>query len=75
MMFILSTGLPKEKLILSIPTYGLSFVLQNENKYFIGDQIAEQGSPGRITDRTGLLALTEVRRIFISMLCQTTVFI
>jgi spore germination protein YaaH len=59
-MFILSAGVPKEKLILSIPTYGLSFVLNNENKYSIGDKITEQGSPGRISNRAGLLASEEV---------------
>lgn len=59
-MFILSAGVPKEKLILGIPTYGLSFVLNNENKYSIGDKITEQGSPGRISDRSGFLASEEV---------------
>jgi len=69
-MFILSAGVPKEKLIMSIPTYGLSFVLDDENKYEIGDQISAPGLPGPITHTTGILASYEVknwkflRRIF-----------
>jgi hypothetical protein len=60
-MFILSAGVPKEKLIMSIPTYGLSFVLDDENKYQIGDQISTPGLPGSITHTTGILASYEVK--------------
>jgi len=59
-MFILQTGVPKDKLIMSIPTYGLSFLLEDENKYQIGDKIAEQGFPGRITHTIGVLASYEI---------------
>jgi hypothetical protein len=59
-MFILSAGVPKEKLVFSIPTYGLSFILENEDKYHIGDKISAQGLPGRITNITGMLASYEV---------------
>lgn len=74
-MFILSAGVPKEKLILGIPTYGLSFVLNNENKYSIGDKITEQGSPGRMSDRSGFLATEEVNEVrsvpFTSVHCSS----
>lgn len=62
-MFILSSGVPKDKLILSVPTYGLSFVLENENKYQIGEKISAQGFPGRQTHTIGMLASYEVRKI------------
>jgi hypothetical protein len=60
-MFILASGVPKDKLIMSIPTYGLSFLLEDENKYQIGDQISAQDLPGPITHTTGMLASYEVK--------------
>ncbi|CAF1311435.1 unnamed protein product [Adineta steineri] len=58
--FILSSDVPKEKLIMGIPTYGLSFLLENENKYSIGDNILASGLPGRITHIPGILASYEI---------------
>ena len=46
---------------MSIPTYGLTFLLENENQYQLGDQILAQGFPGRITHTIGMLASYEVR--------------
>ncbi len=60
-MFILSSGVPKNKLILSIPTYGLSFLLEDENKYQIGNEILAEGFPGRMTHTIGMLASYEVK--------------
>jgi hypothetical protein len=45
---------------MSIPTYGLSFLLEDENKYQIGDKISTQGLPGRITHTKGMLASYEI---------------
>ncbi|CAF3871503.1 unnamed protein product, partial [Adineta steineri] len=58
--FILSSDVPKEKLIMGIPTYGLSFLLENENKYSIGDNILASGLPGRMTHIPGILASYEI---------------
>jgi hypothetical protein len=46
---------------MSIPTYGLSFLLENENKYAIGDKILAPGISGPITHTTGMLASYEVK--------------
>ncbi len=46
---------------MSVPTYGLSFVLDVENKKQIGDHILAQGFPGRITCTTGILSPYEVK--------------
>ena len=63
LLFSFSTGVPKEKLVMSIPTYGLTFVLQDENKYQVGDKIIAQGFPGRLTHTIGMLSSYEVRSI------------
>ena len=57
---MISLGVPKEKLILSIATYGLSFLLENQVKYQIGSKILGQGFPGSFTNRKGILAAYEV---------------
>ncbi|CAF4628676.1 unnamed protein product, partial [Rotaria sp. Silwood2] len=56
----LSYGISKDKLIMSIPTYGLSFLLENNINYNINDRILGQGFPGRITHRKGILAAYEI---------------
>jgi hypothetical protein len=66
-MFILEVGVPKDKLIMSIPTYGLSLVLEDENKYQIGDKISGLGAPGRITNTQGILASYEVKFQFTNL--------
>ena len=53
--------MPKEKLVLGIPTFGLSFIMEDENKYQLGDSILAQGYPGRQTRTVGMLASYEVR--------------
>jgi hypothetical protein len=53
--------MPKEKLVLSIPTFGLSFILEDAQKYQLGDAILAQGYPGRQTRTVGMLASYEVR--------------
>jgi spore germination protein YaaH len=60
LLFTISTGVPSEKLVLGIATYGLSFLLENEDHYLIGDKISGQGLPGHITNTTGILASYEV---------------
>jgi len=45
---------------MSIPTYGLSFLLEDENKYQIGDSVLSLGFPGPITHTMGILASYEV---------------
>ncbi|CAF4935194.1 unnamed protein product [Rotaria sp. Silwood1] len=57
---ILSYGISKDKLIMSIPTYGLSFILEDNNKYNINDRLLGQGFPGRITHKKGILAAYEI---------------
>ena len=57
--------MPKEKIIPGIPTFGLSFQLENENRYQIGNKITAPGFPGRVTDRAGLLSAYEVYQIFL----------
>ncbi|CAF3892236.1 unnamed protein product, partial [Rotaria sp. Silwood1] len=58
--FVLSTGLPKEKLIMSIPTYGLAFKLEDENKYQIGDHIAKKDFSDRIIHKVGILSYHKI---------------
>lgn len=53
-------NVPKEKIIMSIPTYGLSYILEDGNKYQIGDKISAPGLPGPITNTPGILASYEV---------------
>lgn len=59
-MFLLSSGIPKEKLILSIPTYGLTYTLDNPDQYRIGDLIASKGLPGPDTQTPGIISTFEV---------------
>jgi hypothetical protein len=61
LLFVLSMGVPREKLIVSIPTYGLSFALEDQKKYRIGDAIVGLGQPGRQTRTSGMLAAYEVK--------------
>jgi hypothetical protein len=74
LIFTLSAGVPKEKLILSIPTYGLSFLLENEDKYQIGDKISAQGLPGRVTNTTGILASYEVNHFHLTIFRKKDIF-
>jgi hypothetical protein len=52
---------------MSIPTYGLSYLLEDENKYQIGDKISGLGAPGRITNTQGILASYEVKFQFTNL--------
>lgn len=61
LMFLLSAGVPKDKLILSIPTFGLTYTLESPEQYRIGDMIASKGLPGPSTQTPGILSKSEVR--------------
>ena len=60
LMFLLSVGVPKEKLILSIPTYGLTYTLESVDQYRIGDLIVSKGLPGPTTQTPGLISTFEI---------------
>ncbi|CAF0724867.1 unnamed protein product [Didymodactylos carnosus] len=46
---LLSSGLSREKLILSIPTYGISYKLADSSKFNFGDRVISAGEPGQYT--------------------------
>jgi hypothetical protein len=58
----LAHDVPKSKLILSIPTYGLSFELDNPKRIQLNGSVIAQGAPGRITHTLGMLASYEVKK-------------
>ena len=65
-LFYISRGFPKEKLLLGLNSYARSYLLFKNNplnsnkKGIIGRNVNRQGSIGDFTKTTGVLALYEV---------------
>ena len=57
-----SKGVPANKLVMGIPFYGRSFVLNDPMKYFPGKNARSQkeGFPGPYTEENGFLAYFEI---------------
>jgi len=58
-------GAPKEKLLIGMPAYGRSFLLEDPKKFDIGAPAKSGGTAGKYTDEEGFLAYYEVRDDFI----------
>ena len=58
--FWLRAGAPKEKLIVGIPTYGMSFTLENPAKHDMRAPATGGGKRGQYTQEEGTLAYYEV---------------
>ncbi|XP_054286918.1 probable chitinase 10 isoform X2 [Macrosteles quadrilineatus] len=56
----LTTGFPKEKLILGLPTYGNSFTLESASKVNLGVSTTGPGNAGPNTGSPGTLAYYEI---------------
>ncbi|XP_071101187.1 chitinase-3-like protein 2 [Haliotis cracherodii] len=53
-------GVPNEKLILGLATYGMSYTLMNPSNTWIGANATGGGKGGRITKEPGILAYYEI---------------
>jgi chitinase len=58
--FWLSSGCPKEKLILGIPLYGRSFTLADVKKNGVGERAAGPGIIGSFVPESGFLPYNEI---------------
>ncbi|GFS25229.1 chitinase-3-like protein 1 [Elysia marginata] len=56
----LDVGIPKDKLIVGIPTYAMSFTLADQSETGVGAPTIEGGRMGQYTKETGILAYYEV---------------
>jgi len=56
----LKNGCPAEKLLLGIPTYGRSFMLETENSPGLGAKTSGPGMPGPYSGESGFLGYNEV---------------
>ena len=57
----LNVGIPKQKLIVGIPTYAMSFTLADQSQTGVGAPTNGGGRMGRYTKETGILAYYEVK--------------
>ena len=58
--FWLDQGIPKEKLIVGIPTYAMTFTLSDQSQHDVRAPAISGGNPGEFTKETGVLAYYEV---------------
>ncbi|RUS78750.1 hypothetical protein EGW08_013501, partial [Elysia chlorotica] len=56
----LDVGIPKEKLIVGIPTYAMSFTLADQSETGVGAPAIGGGRMGKYTKETGILAYYEI---------------
>lgn len=59
----LNVGVPKDKLIVGIPSYGMSFTLADPSKNGVHARAVGGGRMGEYTRETGILAYYEVSRV------------
>lgn len=65
--YILSKGVPANKLNLGIPLYGRSFTLEDKDLTALGSPAIGQGEKGKFTREDGFKAYYEVILILISI--------
>lgn len=53
--YLIKKGLVLNKLIVGIPTYGLTFTLKDEEKHGVGDLVIGAGEGGMITQHKGIV--------------------
>lgn len=58
--FWLNIGIPKSKLIVGIPTYGMSYTLEDPSDNGIQAPASGGGKMGQYTSETGILSYYEV---------------
>ncbi len=56
----MSKGADRSKLILGIPFYGQSYMLENQFDHSIGSLAEGPGNPGDYTQQAGMLAYYEI---------------
>lgn len=58
--YMIKKGVDMKKLILGIPTYGLTFTLKDQEKHGLGDLVTGPGMEGIFTKKRGFLAFYEI---------------
>jgi len=58
--YLLSQGVPAKKIILGIPTYGRTLMMEDQTKNAIYDPAIDRGPPGPYTQEAGYLAYYEL---------------
>ncbi|GFS03528.1 chitinase-3-like protein 1 [Elysia marginata] len=61
--FWLDAGIPKEKLIVGIPTYAMTFTLSDQSQHAVRSPAVMGGKQGEFTRETGILAYYEAKNI------------
>ena len=56
----MSLGVPKEKLIIGMPTYARGFTLEDPNNYMLGAAVSGASKAGPYTKEKGFVAYYEV---------------
>ncbi|GFO13885.1 chitinase-3-like protein 1 [Plakobranchus ocellatus] len=56
----LEVGIPKDKLIVGIPTYAMTFTLADQSQHDVGAPVTGGGRMGQYTRETGIMAYYEV---------------
>ncbi|KAJ8918065.1 hypothetical protein NQ315_011522 [Exocentrus adspersus] len=59
----IAAGLPANKLVLGVPSYGRNYVLKDSEDHDVGDPVLKAGEPGLYTAEEGFLAYYEVMEI------------
>nr|XP_023029162.1 probable chitinase 10 isoform X1 [Leptinotarsa decemlineata] len=60
MEYLVSSGAPREKLLLGIPFYGQSFSLSKKSTFSVGTSATGPGEAGEYTKQPGMLAYFEI---------------
>ncbi|CAL1532903.1 unnamed protein product [Lymnaea stagnalis] len=63
----LDVGIAKEKLIIGIPTYAMTFTLADESRHGVHAPVAGGGKMGEFTKETGILAYYEASDICLNL--------
>ncbi|XP_045190311.2 chitinase-3-like protein 1 [Mercenaria mercenaria] len=61
--YFIEKGIPKEKLIIGLPTYGRHYKLSDKSNYNISAPIKRAGTKGRYTKEPGFLTFYEVCKL------------
>ena len=58
--FWLDAGCPRDRLVVGLPTYGMSFTLKNAHSHGLRAPVLGGGEPGRYTGEKGIMSYYEV---------------